>query len=48
MAETPELGCNENTPLPIAIVPPTMLRGGSSSDEKSEISNVDKETHSPK
>ena len=48
VAEALELAWSDNTLLSTGVVKPTMLTGGSSGDEKSELSNVDRDTHSSK
>ena len=47
-AGMPEFACGNDMPSPTRVPTPTSLSGGSSSDEKSELSNVDSETHSSK
>jgi len=46
--EALELASVKHTGLPDGVGGPTKLSGGSSGDEKSELSKVDSETHSSK
>ena len=48
MAGILEFASGNDMPSPSRVPTPTSLSGGSSSDEKSESSNVDSETHSSK
>ncbi len=45
VAEAPKLAWGRDTPSPTGVV---KSNGGSSGDEKSELSNVDSDTHSSK
>lgn len=48
VAEALELAWSDNKLRSTGVVKPTMLTGGSSCDEKSELSNVDRDIHSSK
>lgn len=48
MTAAVELAWSKEVLLPTGVVKPTKLSGGSSGDEKSELSKVDRDTHSSK